>query len=499
MLFGSAERTIGRGQAAEGQIDLPLFALFCILCGVIILGVQYYFENTAYTIAAAVSVFFFVITFLRVEWGIYILTIAMMLAPEVTTGGFGRGYQRTFNIRYDDILIVIIFLGVLLKTAYQGQARIWRPNPINIGIIAYYSVCLISTLLAFRLSLPAWDYRTGIFVLIKMLEFYLVFWTVSVAIDSRKQIRKQLIVFFTVSMAVAGYGIYSIGALNRVSAPFEVGGTEPNTLGGYLTLVICLALGLMICAPRMRHKLILLAVAATAFYPFLYTLSRASYLALLAGLLALGLFKRQWWLIGAVAIVLLFSGELMPEDVRERVNHTFQESSGVPITLGGRDLGFQVDKSTYERIYVWQKVLFNLRFWPWFGGGIEWGNILDSQYARVIIETGLFGITAFLFLQWRIFKTLRQSQLWAEDWLLRGLGLGASAALLALIVHSFGTISFLIVRIMEPFWLVVALAVVGRELALREHRKRFYEKLATQQQQEESPTPAPTPASPQTV
>ena len=46
------------------------------------------------------------------------------------------------------------------------------------------------------------------------------------------------------------------------------------------------------------------------------------------------------------------------------------------------------------------------------------------------------------------------------------------ATSLGLIAHSFGTISFLIVRIMEPFWFLIALTCVAREIAILDHQNR---------------------------
>lgn len=476
MLFRS-ERGIGRGEVAEGQFDAPLIVAFIAPCLLVILGVHVYFDNLAYTIAAGVSMLFFGITLFRVEWGIYLLTIATMLAPEVNAGAVGVVAQRTLSIRYDDVLIVVIFIGVTLKQAYKGEARLWLPNPVNWPICLYYGICLISTLLALRLSLPAWDSRTAGFVLLKMLEFYMVFWMVGNAIESRHQIRKQIIVYFAVAAVVSLYSIRSIEVMNRVSAPFDVGGSEPNTLGGYLVLGMCLATGLFLEARRKRTRIVLLCMFALSFYPFLFTLSRASYLGLIAGGITLAVIRRSYVLLAVMAVVLVFSGSLMPDAVRERVNYTFQEGSGVPMSAFGNDLGFEVDKSTYERIYVWHKVRFNLQFWPWFGGGVEWDRVLDSQYARVLIETGIFGFLAFLFLQFRLLRTMYETHAWSRDPLVRGLGLGLTAAVIALIVHSFGTISFLIIRIMEPFWVLAALAVVGRELAIREHWRAYAAKV----------------------
>ena len=462
------EHQIGRGEVAETRLEAPFFAVLMIFGALTILIAHFYFDNVSLTVALTVSMLVFGMTVLRVELGLAVLVFAMLLSPEITVGQVGASTMRTLNIRYDDILIIVIFLGVLLKQAWEGKGSLWRRSPINSGIFAYYFVCIVSTLLAYRRGLPFWDSRTAFFVMLKMLEFYLIFVLVGSAIETRRQIRRSLALLFFVACIIAVFANYSIGAIDRVSAPFEKGGTEPNTLGGYLTLMMCVAAGLFIHAPSRKLKLLHLGLFLLMFIPFLYTLSRASYVALIVGILAMGVMARKAVLVAGTVLVLVLAPMFMPEVVVKRVSQTF-EPSGEEVSIGSIETGIQVDKSTHERLYVWQKVKYNMRVWPLFGGGIEWDTVMDSQYARVIIETGLIGLCAFLFMQLRILQTTRQAAAWSPDWLGQGLALGVFAATLALMAHSLGTISFLIVRVMEPFWYLVALVVVVRDQAIADY------------------------------
>jgi O-antigen ligase len=321
------------------------------------------------------------------------------------------------------------------------------------------------------------DKKTSMFVLLKMLEFYMIFVFVGTAIRNNDQIRRQLILFFIVAGIVAVFGIHSRQFTDeaRVSSPFEEGGAEPNTLGGYLTIVTLLAAGLFTQAPTPRLKIMFFGLALLTFFPLLFTLSRASYIALIVGIVALALIARKYWIVAALAAILIFSEQIMPDDVQERVSNTFIDD-GVEVQVGDRPTGVTVDKSTHERIYVWQKVRYNLYVWPFFGGGVTWGRILDSQYALVIIETGLVGLAAFVLMQFRILKSTRETYKWAGDWMGRGLGIGVYAATFALIAHSMGTVSFIIVRIMEPYWFLVALAMIVRYNAIEEFRRERIER-----------------------
>ncbi len=467
-LSGYSDYQIGRGEMAESRMELPVFILFLLFTSLVVLAFYLITYNVAYTIALGVGLFAFCCTLVKVEVGVAMLVVAMVLSPEIDAGPVGITRQALI-LRYDDVLIGLVFLGVLFRQAWEGKPIVWRPSPINIPIVLYYGVAIFSTLKALRLSLPYWDRPVAFLVLVKMAQFYMVFFLVGNAIKDLRQARWQLLVFFAASLCVSFYAIANVGTGMRVSAPFETGGSEPNTLGGYLVLCMMLSGALFTQAPTGKLKMLFLALFALAFWPFLHTLSRASYLAMVAGLIALALKSRWYSVIIVTALILVFSSLFMPEEVQDRVNYTFQRGSGQDITIRGRETGLQVDSSTYERIYVWEKVRFNLRVWPWFGGGVAWGNVLDSQYARVAIETGLIGLAAFLFLQWRVLRTTSQAHRWSKDWVGRALGLAGYVGTIALIVHSLGTISFLIVRIMEPYWFLIALAVVARSEAIEDY------------------------------
>jgi O-antigen ligase len=287
-------------------------------------------------------------------------------------------------------------------------------------------------------------------------------------------------VFFGVSLIVCAYGIVSIRTQARVSAPFEAaGGTEPNTFGGYLMLVMTTALALGLYAPRRPLRWTLFAIVGIASVPFVMTLSRASYASMLVMLALLALTARRYGLLAVLAVILLGAPFLFPEAVIQRVQSTF-EPSGVAVELPVVGSEVLIDKSAYERVYVWQKVRHNLSVWPFFGGGVSWSTVLDSHFARVIIETGLFGLAAFVFLLWRLLRTTRQAFRWSRDWVARALALAMFVNTMGLIVHSFGTISFLIVRIMEPYWFLMALVVVSRQIALLDHAQRAREALTRQ-------------------
>src|SRR5436190_21820531 len=164
-------------------------------------------------------------------------------------------------------------------------------------------------------------------------------------------------------------------------------------------------------------------------------------------IIVLAILLRSRVLLAALVACLLLSPLVMPQAVIDRVLFTFEDHVKV----------FGVfDRSMGERIYIWWKVWWSMMNDPFFGRGVTYQNVIDSSYARVLIETGIFGLIAFLAIIVRLFmiagRVRKHTMWWA-----RGLAIGYTAALVALLLHSFSAITFVIVRIMEPFWLITGL------------------------------------------
>ena len=93
---------------------------------------------------------------------------------------------------------------------------------------------------------------------------------------------------------------------------------------------------------------------------------------------------------------------------------------------------------------------------------------MDAQYPRILVETGICGMLAFAWLVYTLFHVGLSTWRYAQDDLLRGLSAGLIAGFVGLLVHAIGANTFIIVRIMEPFWfltgIVIALSQMNDEI-----------------------------------
>lgn len=96
-----------------------------------------------------------------------------------------------------------------------------------------------------------------------------------------------------------------------------------------------------------------------------------------------------------------------------------------------------------------------------------WGFI-DSQYFRTLIETGIFGVAALFFLFFKLFQLgLDRMHYFTQDSFFRGLSIGFLGGLVCLLFHAVGSNTFIIVRIMLPFWLIASFVFVSPSIASR--------------------------------
>ena len=413
--------------------------------------------GVAFTVIAAVVIG--IVSFINTEIALYILIISMLLGPQFIFGEAtplpGRG--RPLTLRMDDFLLVIIGLSWFLRTAIRKELGLFIRTPLNGPITYYFIVCLISTLLGYMMDRVKGV--TGFFFVLKYFEYFIIYFIAVNQLKEKKQIERLLFTMLAVCFIVCIIAIYQIPAGGRVSAPFEGDVGEPNTFGGYLVLMLSIVLGLLLTYGSKKEKILFGILSFFITLTLAATLSRASWVALIPMVVMLLYFsKRKLPIIVALVIIVLISPFILPKSVKERVAFTFtQPKETGQVTVGN----VRLDTSTSGRLESWKNVLEEDFFnHPILGYGITGYRFLDAQYPRVLAETGLLGFTTFFILLFSIYMNALHTYKDSTDPLFRGLSLGYLAGFVAMLAHGIGANSFIIVRIMEPFWFLTAMIIM---------------------------------------
>ena len=445
----------------SGQTTIQ--ALFPLLL-LLLLAVGYAYVmpglSTVEALAVGGGVIFLIVCLVSTGAALYILVFAMLLSPEFIVGETGAGTAgRGITLRADDFLLLILGITWLAKMAVNKELGLFLRTPLNKPIAYYLLACLTSTLLG-SLFLKV-DLATGFFFVLKYFEYVFVYFIVASHLKNRKQVKNYMWALLIVCAITALIAINEIPG--RVSAPFEGEVGEPNTFGGYLAFMICIATGLLLTTKSFRSQLIYGAFGLLFLIPFFYTQSRSSYLAMIAAMsVFVWLSEKRRWVLTALILGVCLLPFVAPKEVAQRVGFTFtqREHKGQHVTIGDTRL----DTSTSARLMSWIFVLRDIPRHPVFGFGVTGHKFIDAQYFKVLIETGFVGLALFTLLMLGIFKQARHHYRTASDPFERGLCMGFLAGFIGLLVHASGSNTFIIVRIMEPFWFVLAMIIVYPDL-----------------------------------
>ena len=441
--------------------ELRTMCLYALLT-VVLLGFAVIIARTPPHLAVLVAfgIAVLVLSFVSTEIALYMLVFSMLLSPQIGLGGGGgpggQEATRAVALRVDDLLLVVTSFGWLARNAIFKELGLVRKTELNRPILVYMVVCAVST--GFGVMAEGVRPLAGFFFVLKFFEYYVVYFMAVNHIRQSKQVKAFLVAMLVVCAIVSLIGIAQIPSGDRVSAPFEGEEGEPNTFGGYLVLMLSVVLGLLLTTPSWRQRWGLFALIPLIMLPLLATLSRSSWSALIPMYCTfLILHKRRVPLVIVLVLAVVVGPLLLPANVKKRFMYTFTEEKGLSKKIAG---GVALDASSSARLDSWKEALEGWTQRPLLGFGVTGFSFLDAQYFRVLVETGTVGLAAFLWLIITLFREALRAHRQAQDPLFKGLGMGFVAGFVAMLTHGISSNTFVIVRIMEPFWFLAALVIM---------------------------------------
>ena len=456
------------------RLPIPPALLLTILLISLLLLAAYLVAPDAARLPMVVclGVMVMLIAFTNVELTIYLVIMSTLLSPEFGMGGSSNGTttaSRGVTVRLDDLLLMLVCLTWLFRMAVSKQLNLVRSTPINQPILWYWGASVLATMIGFYEGYVRNVY--GFFFVLKYLEYFILFYVIVNDIHDRATLRRYIMVMMFTCFAVSLFGMSEIPKGERVSAPFEGEIGEPNTFGGYLVLMFSLTLGMFLEERNKTIRRRWLMMMGVIIVPFAFTESRSSYLAFAVMMLAFIFFSsHRKTIITACLLGMLLAPFVVPKQVVDRIMFTFtQKEEAGQLQVGS----VRVDTSTTERLEQWKKALtVYFPSHPLMGRGVTGISFMDAQYARVLSETGIVGLLAFLWLVYRMLMVFRQGSIELEDQRLRGVALGGFCGLAGLLVHAVGSNTFIIVRIMEPLMILLGL-VMAALLIQRQEKARL--------------------------
>ena len=123
------------------QLLLVFFLVVALLAGFLISQ-----HPPTILIWATLAFAVFVVSFLNIEWGLYILIFSMLLSPEISIGETaGASLGRGVTLRTEDFLLIVIGFSWFAKNAVNKEIGLFLKTPLNKAILFYILACFLST------------------------------------------------------------------------------------------------------------------------------------------------------------------------------------------------------------------------------------------------------------------------------------------------------------------------------------------------------------------
>ena len=420
-------------------------------------GIGHYIPELAYIVCCLACL----MALWRPLWGLYYI---MPLLPYRTLRDHFLDYPLGGNLL--TILVVCTLVGAILNGKHLTKSGLY------VTWLVFAAYLYLSMWLGVALSnapLPLWIHDVNFALWKDYMLLPLIFVAAGMVVEDRKAIRgvvltavlSILIIDRASLMSSLSHSWGHFDENKRDGGPLGFAGS--NGLAAFHAQFALFLWALAQFAKRKKIKVLLYILVGLTILATMYDFSRAGYIAVVAGMIVLGIVKDRKLIPIAIVFLCVWQA-VVPAAVSERVNMT-HNSNG------------QLEASAQERVELWTAARATIESSPIFGVGFgtfqltaHVDNLRDTHnwYVKVMLETGIIGvIIAFallgqmIMLAWFLFRR-------AKDPLYRGLGLGLFLLMTcSLILNCFGD-RWTYLEVQGLTWVLFGAAARAKQLSQAE-------------------------------
>ena len=371
------------------------------------------------------------------------------------------------SVKYlGDLGLALLFLGTLIRLQQAGWPL--RRSPADLPVALLLAAALLSTIW------NAVPLHIAIFGIRAYLEYFALYFVVLYLPLDAGQRRRLLLWLLLFGVAIALFGdaqkFLHVATPRQWLAAAEAAATRvfgtmgnPNTFGAFLAWLLALLVALLVLPTRGGLRLLALIGCVIAGPALVFTLSREALVAMAAALLFIGIVADRRLLL------LLIVGVLALPVLDPHIVSRFALAvSGSYIRLS----------SSYGRLLFWERGMQAFLAQPllgWgpgrFGGSVAhlYGSpvyrlfrldenpIIDSQHVQTLVELGLIGYIAYLWLGFAAVRAGLRLFRGDRDPFWRAMGLGLAAGTVGFYIQSLFASLLETHQVVLFFWLVFGL------------------------------------------
>ncbi len=402
------------------------------------------------------------------HWLLVLLVFSNLFIPRFSLA-LSSGYL--IDLRLDDLLFVLLLLLTLFLIAVK-KVPMAGAAPVEKFFLWFLIAAQFSIFNGFVWGTIDKPWMSSLY-LVKHLQYFILFLIAERLAQTDQAAKFFLKAFFTLGIVLAlyGYGEYflkarawdsSWGEMNldgrggvvhyRLFERFPFHG-DANHIGGFFVLWISFFLGMLLHEDKPSKKIGFAASLVFVLFPFLWTYSRKSFLALGAAFFVCSfLFGQKKKMISIFAVLLLL-GLVLPTGLLDRLKD-LREIFAVKDPYGSSWSG---------NLFVWKQSLWNFKDFFLLGSGLGSRHRLfyESQYVLALAETGVVGFSVLCLLLFSVAKKLRQGLKCSIAPFEKGIFSGWLMAFIGIIFHAFSCVSFTVSKMAIPFWLMTAVVLMA--------------------------------------
>ncbi len=359
-------------------------------------------------------------------------------------------------------LILCIILGAVFQGKHLARSKLYV-SWLLFGIYLYISLWL--GMMLGNAPAPLWTSDINFVTWKDYMMLPLLLVAGGLVVEDRKSIRTVVLISAVSLLFIDRASL--MDSLSRSWGHFDedkrdggpLGWAGANGLAAYLAQSAMFFWGFLEFVKRKKPRLLFYALVALTLLATMYAFSRAAYIAVLVGVLVLGVVKDRKLLV-ILGLFLVTWQALVPTAVTERV-HMTTDSNG------------QLEASAQGRVGLWEEAEHDFVSSPLFGVGYatfqlrpHFGDLRDTHnwYVKVLVETGIIGFSFALALIWQVlslgWRLFRRS----GDPLFRGLGLGLLLMMLSSAISNLFGDRWTYIEINGILWILVGAGARAYEL-----------------------------------
>jgi putative inorganic carbon (HCO3(-)) transporter len=452
--------------------DFISLCVISILVSLLIIIENNYF-SMIYLIGIILGIGLFTLVLKYPKLGLYLLIFNLPLNLYVPLFGFGGD---RFSVSVNEMLMLVLLVAVIVKKMFSG--RLSFPNShLNRPILLLIAVNALSLFLAVS-DLSSANYMKCWLYFLLWAEYFLIYFLILDLVKTDKEIKiifalliaaAVISVLSAIYQHIIGSPLHSIGVVTatgktyyRLATPF---GFYSNHFGAYLLILLSMLFHFYFISKKRIYLVLIFPILFVLFFTF----SRASFLGfiILVATLAIQLKEhRKKILVFTLSMAIISLIIFTPVFLRW--------TKKAPVIRGGRII---LEHNIVERLSQWEAALNRFMKYPLIGKGFHtyayrnvdyisnFGKVKtidhpDNTYVKLLIESGVLGLLAFLMFVYRIFyfsKNALKCQI--SDDLRTYILINISALICLMITMMFETM-FTVGRVTGPFFVLLGLTVI---------------------------------------